>query len=314
MTIRWYFCIWPRWFEECDSTFARGNFSEVCANPERKRRRDNRIGRVNNLNWWNPWFQHCEVQCITWKSVKQTFSSTVVVHFCYFACEALGMRWQGLSGTLLPSVLSNVRRAKAKGISGNMAGEGRLLGGLLVVGAGEAGVVFEHREAVRIRCAARVEKQRLSLLLQNFLVVSDILLTPLYVQNLFEHEENASEQLQCSNLTHLICSVPPPQPFFKSGIRQPRKHGGHYEGRRFCIKNVGLVTTSAWTDPERWSVAEATPCKQLTTGGCGTCIRPGIAPPICVTRRVHRSRGTGLYAVLICLGSFFTSLRCWCFR
>lgn len=47
-----------------------------------------------------------------------------------------------------PSVISNVKRAKAKGVAGNMKGEGRLLGGLLVVGKGDSGVAFEHREKV----------------------------------------------------------------------------------------------------------------------------------------------------------------------
>lgn len=56
-----------------------------------------------------------------------------------------------MSGLLMPSVISNIRRARAKGVEGNMVGEGRLLGGLLVVGAGESGVVFEHREKVTLR-------------------------------------------------------------------------------------------------------------------------------------------------------------------
>lgn len=52
---------------------------------------------------------------------------------------------------LKPSVINNVKRAKAKGVVGNLKGEGKLLGGLLVVGAGNSGVAFEHREKVR-RC------------------------------------------------------------------------------------------------------------------------------------------------------------------
>lgn len=45
-----------------------------------------------------------------------------------------------------PSVVKNAKRASAKGVKGNLKGEGRLLGGLLVVGGD--GVAFEHREAV----------------------------------------------------------------------------------------------------------------------------------------------------------------------
>lgn len=45
-----------------------------------------------------------------------------------------------------PSVMKNSKRAIAKGVKGNLRGEGRLLGGLLVVGGD--GVAFEHREAV----------------------------------------------------------------------------------------------------------------------------------------------------------------------
>lgn len=45
-----------------------------------------------------------------------------------------------------PSVVKNAKRASAKGVKGNLKGEGRLLGGLLVVGEGR--VAFEHREAV----------------------------------------------------------------------------------------------------------------------------------------------------------------------
>jgi len=42
----------------------------------------------------------------------------------------------------------NVQRAKSKGVQGNMEGEGRLLGGLIVVGPNDQGVLFEYREEV----------------------------------------------------------------------------------------------------------------------------------------------------------------------
>lgn len=49
---------------------------------------------------------------------------------------------------LKPSVIKNAKRATNRGVKGNFKGEGRLLGGLLVVGTGDSGVSFEHREAV----------------------------------------------------------------------------------------------------------------------------------------------------------------------
>ncbi|CAM9824519.1 unnamed protein product [Ectocarpus sp. 12 AP-2014] len=54
----------------------------------------------------------------------------------------------GLSSLMKPSVINNAKRASAKGVKGNLKGEGRLLGGLLVVGGGDSGIAFEHREAV----------------------------------------------------------------------------------------------------------------------------------------------------------------------
>jgi len=62
--------------------------------------------------------------------------------------QAIGDRWLGLTGFLKPSVWKNVNRAKQKGFEGNMEGEGRLLGGVLVVGPNDMGILFEHREEV----------------------------------------------------------------------------------------------------------------------------------------------------------------------
>lgn len=56
-------------------------------------------------------------------------------------------RWMFLSGFIRPSVWSAIFRARGKGIDGNMKGEGRLLGGVFVVGAGDSGVLLEHRES-----------------------------------------------------------------------------------------------------------------------------------------------------------------------
>lgn len=56
-------------------------------------------------------------------------------------------RWMFLSGFIRPSVWSSIFRAQGKGIEGNMKGEGRLLGGVFVVGAGDSGILLEHRES-----------------------------------------------------------------------------------------------------------------------------------------------------------------------
>lgn len=59
------------------------------------------------------------------------------------------MRWEGLSSMVKPSVVKNLKRVSNKGVKGNLKGEGKLLGGLLVVGGDN--IAFEHREAVRKR-------------------------------------------------------------------------------------------------------------------------------------------------------------------
>ncbi|CAN0374720.1 unnamed protein product, partial [Ascophyllum nodosum] len=62
--------------------------------------------------------------------------------------NSLGMRWEGQSALLKPSVIRNIARVQTRGVKGNFEGEGKLLGGLLVVGTGDSGVKFEHKEAV----------------------------------------------------------------------------------------------------------------------------------------------------------------------
>lgn len=37
-------------------------------------------------------------------------------------------------------------RAKGKGVEGNMVGEGRILGGVFVVGRGQEGILLDHKE------------------------------------------------------------------------------------------------------------------------------------------------------------------------
>jgi len=53
-----------------------------------------------------------------------------------------------LSGLVRPSVWKALSRAKKKGVTGNFEGEGRILGGLFVVGPGDQGILYEYREAV----------------------------------------------------------------------------------------------------------------------------------------------------------------------
>lgn len=55
-------------------------------------------------------------------------------------------RWAGLTTVFRPSVWSGYIGSARKGVPGNLKGEGRLLGGLFVIGPGDQGVVFEHRE------------------------------------------------------------------------------------------------------------------------------------------------------------------------
>ena len=37
-------------------------------------------------------------------------------------------------------------RARGKGVEGNMVGEGRILGGVFVVGPGDQGILLDHKE------------------------------------------------------------------------------------------------------------------------------------------------------------------------
>jgi len=51
-----------------------------------------------------------------------------------------------LSGFLRWGVWQSLFRARGKGVAGNLEGEGRILGGLFVMGANDQGVILEYRE------------------------------------------------------------------------------------------------------------------------------------------------------------------------
>jgi len=53
-------------------------------------------------------------------------------------------RWMGLTGFLRPTVWWNIMRAKRGGFEGNMKGEGRILGGVFVIGKNR--ILYEHKE------------------------------------------------------------------------------------------------------------------------------------------------------------------------
>ncbi|KAL5019243.1 hypothetical protein ScPMuIL_004965 [Solemya velum] len=55
-------------------------------------------------------------------------------------------RWMSLALLLRVGVISNIYRNTKKNIKGNMEGEGRLLGGVFVIGPGDQGILFHHEE------------------------------------------------------------------------------------------------------------------------------------------------------------------------
>lgn len=54
----------------------------------------------------------------------------------------------GLIGLFRLEHWLNVKRTSDKGISGNLKGDGTLLGGVFVIGPKEQGLLYEHRERV----------------------------------------------------------------------------------------------------------------------------------------------------------------------
>lgn len=51
-----------------------------------------------------------------------------------------------LTGMLRWSVWNNIMRANKKGVEGNLKGDGTLLGSVFLIGPGDQGILYEHRE------------------------------------------------------------------------------------------------------------------------------------------------------------------------
>jgi len=51
-----------------------------------------------------------------------------------------------LTGMVRWSVWKNIFRANAKGVQGNLKGDGTLLGSVFLIGPGQQGILYEHRE------------------------------------------------------------------------------------------------------------------------------------------------------------------------
>jgi len=62
--------------------------------------------------------------------------------------KSIGDRWLGGRGFLMASVWRNVLRAMWRGYPNNGKGDGTMLGGVLVVGPREQGILFQHSEMV----------------------------------------------------------------------------------------------------------------------------------------------------------------------
>mmetsp|Transcript_20734 Transcript_20734/g.42153 ORF Transcript_20734/g.42153 Transcript_20734/m.42153 type:complete len:89 (-) Transcript_20734:366-632(-) len=54
-----------------------------------------------------------------------------------------GSLWQACFGGI---TAKSWKRAKEKGVDGNLKGEGLKLGGVFVIGPGKQGILFEHKE------------------------------------------------------------------------------------------------------------------------------------------------------------------------
>jgi hypothetical protein len=63
--------------------------------------------------------------------------------------KSIGNNWASLFQLLHPKFISNTLRARSKNIGGNLEGEGRLLGGLLVMRPQEKGIEYVFKYVQR---------------------------------------------------------------------------------------------------------------------------------------------------------------------
>ena len=77
------------------------------------------------------------------------------IHDCFYECrtQVYSMVTKKycfnvvfFAGFLRLSVWRSFSRARSRGVQGNLDGEGRILGGVFVVGPGEQGILLDHKE------------------------------------------------------------------------------------------------------------------------------------------------------------------------
>jgi hypothetical protein len=61
--------------------------------------------------------------------------------------KAIGENWGSLWSLASPTVIGQFRKAQKAGFPGDTKGEGRLLGGMLVMGKGDSGIAMLHKES-----------------------------------------------------------------------------------------------------------------------------------------------------------------------
>lgn len=82
------------------------------------------------------------------KAFKEYMSGDVYLDLDKGFYKAIGDRWAGLSSIFSMKMLKNaIESYNDKDVKGNLKGEGRLLGGVLVVPAGAATPAYLHKEA-----------------------------------------------------------------------------------------------------------------------------------------------------------------------
>lgn len=77
------------------------------------------------------------------------------IHDCFYECKTqvysivtkkCCFNAVFFAGFLRLSVWRSFSRARSRGVQGNLDGEGRILGGVFVVGPGEQGILLDHKE------------------------------------------------------------------------------------------------------------------------------------------------------------------------